>query len=413
MTPLPIDCLSTVVITRLTFGSYRRLQPGWRFLSAALLSVALLSVLCLTSHDAPAQTQKNAARQQQQPTFQKQHNDGALMILGGHPGTTYFSMARDIAAALGGNEELRLLPIDTGGGTENLRDLLYLRGVDMALLPSNALVQVNATAMFGANLSQRLTYITQLYSEEVHVLVRPDILSFEQLRGMKIAVPPRDGNAEFTFRDLLRRNRMQVEMVRMSAPDAIDEVRSGALAGLVLTGAKPLRVLASLPKDGSLRLLAMPPIQGDGYSPAAFRSDDYPTLIPDGQTVDTVSFSTLLVTNNTPKWDESHRRISKFVPAFFGVLTELAGPRRHPKWSEVNLAATLVGWTRFDAAEEWLAKAQQEQAASVRKGFEQFLSATRGPGAPALSPNEQKELFEEFTKWSRRSMGTPKQVSRP
>jgi hypothetical protein len=207
---------------------------------------------------------------------------------------------------------------------------------------------------------------------------------------------------------------MEVDVVRMAVPDAIDEVRSGgAIAGLVLTGAKPLRVLTSLPKDGSLRLLAMPPIQGDGYTPAAFRSDDYPTLIPDGQTVDTVSFNTVLATNNTPKGDDSHRRVSKFVPAFFSVLSEFAGPQHHPKWSDVNLAATLDGWSRFDAAEAWLAKAQQEQAALVRKNFEQFLSATRGPGTPALSPNAQKELFEEFMQWSRRSVGTPKQVSRP
>ena len=157
----------------------------------------------------------------------------------------------------------------------------------------------------------------------------------------------------------------------------------------------------------------MPPLQGDGYSPAAFRSDDYPSLIPNGQTVDTVSFNTVLVANNTQKWEDSHRRISKFVPAFFSVLSELAGPQRHPKWSEVNLAATFVGWPRFDAAEEWLAKAQQEQTALVRKGFEQFLSATRGPGAPALSPNEQRELFDEFMKWSRRSLGAPKPVSKP
>jgi len=411
MTTLSTDVPSAFALTQWSFGFYRRAQLGCGF-----LSIVFLFVLCVAGHDVLAQSQKNATRQQQQQqqALQKQFNDGALMILAGHPGTSYFTMARDIAAAFAENNELRLLPIDAGGGTENIRSLLYLRGVDMALVPSNALAQANASSMFGTNLSQRLTYITQLYSDEVHVLVRPDIRSFEQLRGLKIAVPPQDGNAEFTFRDLLQRNRMEVDVVRMAVPDAIDEVRSGgAIAGLVLTGAKPLRVLASLPKDGSLRLLAMPPLQGDGYTPAAFRSDDYPTLIPDGQTVDTVSFNTVLATNNTPKWDDSHRRVSKFVPAFFSVLSELAGPQHHPKWSDVNLAVTLDGWSRFDAAEAWLAKAQQEQAALVRKNFEQFMSATRGPGTPARSPNAKRELFEEFMQWSRRSVGTPKQVSRP
>src|SRR5207302_1236226 len=97
----------------------------------------------------------------------------------------------------------------------------------------------DASATFGANLSQRLNYITQLYSEEVHVLVRPDIRSFEQLRGMKVAVPPQDGNAEFTLRDLLRRNRTQVEVVRLAAPDAIDEVRSSFLQRAIGTRRTP------------------------------------------------------------------------------------------------------------------------------------------------------------------------------
>jgi uncharacterized protein len=386
----------------------RRAPHGLCVLATLLLQLVVL----LAGHEALAQGSKDLLAQQR--ALQKKLNDSALMILAGHQGTTYFTMARDIAAALAGSDDIRLIAMDAAGGTESLRDLLFLRGVDLALVPANVLVDANTSATFGPGLPQRLTYITHLYGEEVHFVVGPAVRSFEQLRGRKIAVAPEDGNAEFTVRDMLRRLKVEAEVIRIAPADAIDDVRSGEVAALVLTGGKPLRFVAGLPKDGSLRLLALPfaPALGDGYSPSAFRSDDYPALIPAEQTIDTISVSAVLVAKNT-RLDDSYRRIARFVPAFFGGLSELAGPQRHPKWREVNLAAPLAGWWRFSAAEEWLARAKQEQSASVQRSFEAFLSTKRGPGAPPLSPSQQKELFEDFVKWTRKSIATPNQPERP
>ena len=185
-------------------------------------------------------------------------------------------------------------------------------------------------------------------------------------------IPRNDGNAEFSVNDLLQRLSIQAEVVAMAAPDAIDEVRSASIAALVLMGGKPLRTVASLPKDGSLRLLPLPHAEGlaEAYSPAAFRSSDYPSLVAEGQTVDTVSVGAVLVANNLAKTDDAYRRVARFVPAFFSALSELAGPQWHPKWSEVNLATDVTGLQRFAAAREWLVRIRRQQAAAMQKGFE-------------------------------------------
>jgi hypothetical protein len=98
---------------------------------------------------------------------------------------------------------------------------------------------------------------------------------------------------------------------------------------------------------------------------------------------------------------------------FFGALSELAGPQRHPKWGEVNLAATLPGWTRTAAAKDWLDQTKQEQTASVQKVFEDFLRASSPPGSPPPSPKERSQLFDEFVKWTRNASGAPGQGARP
>jgi uncharacterized protein len=356
------------------------------------------------SHRAVSAAQKALA---QQPAPQSKYNEWRLMILGGYPGTTYFNLVHDMAAVLAGNDDLRLIAVDAPGGIESLRALLLLRGVDLALVPENVLDYADAMAALGPGLRERLTYVTRLYGEEVHILVGPGAYSIENLSGKKIAVPPDDGNAEFTVRDLLRHLRIDAEVVKVAAADAIDDVRSGALAALVLVGGKPLRFVAALPKDGGLRLLALPATQtlGDGYSPSSLRADDYPALIPDEQTIETISVGAVLVANNTAKSEESNGRVARFVPAFFGALPELASPRRHPKWGEVNLAATLGKWSRFPAAKDWLDKTLQEQTASVQRDFEEFLRANSPAGSPARSPEERRQLFEGYLKWTRSATG--------
>jgi uncharacterized protein len=358
------------------------------------------------SHRAVSAEQKALA---QQPAPQNKYNEWRLMILGGYPGTTYFDLVHDMAAALAGSDDLRLIPVDAPGGIESLRALLLLRGVDLALVPENVLDYADAMAALGPGLRERLTYVTRLYGEEVHILVGPGAYSIENLSGKKIAVPPEDGNAEFTVRDLLRRLHIDAEVVKVAAADAIDDVRSGTLAALVVVGGKPLRFVAALPKDGSLRLLALPATQalGDGYSPSSLHADDYPALIPDEQTIETVSVGAVLVANNTAKSEESNGRIARFVPAFFGALSELAGPRWHPKWGEVNLAATLDKWPRFPAAKEWLDKTLREQTASVQRDFEEFLRVNSPVGLAARSPEARRELFEEYLKWTRSATGAP------
>jgi uncharacterized protein len=117
----------------------------------------------------------------------------------------------------------------------------------------------------------------------------------------------------------------------------------------------------------------------------------------------------VLVTNNPAKSVASDRRLARFVPALFGALSDLAGPQRHPKWNEVNLAATLPRWSRFPVAKEWLDKILREQTASVQKDFEQFLRINSPRGAPQRSPEERRELFEEYLRWTRPATGAPKE----
>lgn len=382
--------------------------------ACAALLVWGLSLAAGGIADAQAQQRPQRLSPAQQEALRAKLNESTLIVATSHPNASYLAMAHDITAALGRSGDIRVLPIASNGGTENLRDLLFLRGVDMAIVPANALAHAKASEWFGGGLQQRIAYITQFYSEELHLLVGPNTKALEELRGKKVAVPADDGNAQFTASDLFKRFGLEIEAVRMNPADAIDRVRSGELAAVLLMGGKPLPFVSGMPKDGSLRLLGLPFSQAleEGYSPAAFRAEDYPALIPADVVVETVAVSAVLMANNARGSEESSQRIAKFVPALFVAMSELPLLNRHAKWKEVNLAASLPGWSRFGAAEEWLNKAQQQQAVSLQKNFEEFLRETQPPGSAKITPAQQKKLFDEFVSWTRNSVRETDQPTR-
>ena len=242
----------------------------------------------------------------------------------------------------------------------------------------------------------------------MHLLVGRGVASIEDLRGKQIAVPADDGTAQFTAEDLFGRLQIRVELVTANPADAIDKVRAGSLAAALLVGGKPLPQLARLARDGSVRLLDLSFARSldEAYSPAVLVADDYPALVPPGQMVETLAVSPVLLTNSGKGSEETARRVAK-VDSRPVRRTVRAGALRSP--SEVERRRTsrrrLPGWSRFAAAEEWLAKAKEQQAGSLQKRFEDFLRLTRQPGATDLPAAEQKKLFEEFVGWTRKSLG--------
>ena len=343
-------------------------------------------------------------------------NNNSLLVASGHAEASALAMAEDIASILPSSGEVRLVPIASAGGVDNLRDLVFLRDVDLAIVPANLLAQTKLLeGQLGPGLAQRLAYVTHLYPEEVHLLAGSRVDSVDGLRGQRVGVARDDGNARFTARDLFERLGVAPDLVDVRPADALEQVRNGTLAAALLVGGKPLEIMAHLPKDGRLRLLHLPfpPGMEQAYIPASLRAEDYPALIPPGLSVETVAVSAILMANTGRGYEESARRLARFVPELFSGIAELSLARRHPKWRELNIAAPLPGWTRLPAAEEWLRAAREQQAAALQKGFDKFIDSMRSAGGRDIAPAERKKLLEEFVNWTRKSVGTTKVPGRP
>jgi uncharacterized protein len=328
-------------------------------------------------------------------------NANTLTIVTGSPSLAYAVFGYDLAAVLNNGDELRVLPIVSQGAFQNVRDVRFLHGVDLGFAQTNILGYFRRTGEIG-NLDDKIAYIAKVCNEEVHIVVRSDITSLEQLGGKKVNFNTDGSGTQLTARDVFGHLGIAVVEVNMRQNDGLEKLKSGEIAATVLTSGKPSAALAGLKASDGYRILPISFVKSlqDDYLPSTLTHEDYPDLIAPGQTVETIASGTILFSYNWPRNSDRYRRIEKFVNAFFSRFADFQKPPRHEKWRETNLATTIPGWTRFAAADEWL-KSNQAQSTS-RGEFEQFLADRRQPAAgnAALSDGERDRLFQEFLKWT-------------
>jgi hypothetical protein len=73
---------------------------------------------------------------------------------------------------------------------------------------------------------------------------------------------------------------------------------------------------------------------------------------------------------------------------------------RHPKWRDVNLGATVPGWTRHVIAEQMLARFYGPSGSAqddISRDFQAFLNRI-GTDAPVIQA-DRDALFREFLQW--------------
>jgi branched-chain amino acid transport system substrate-binding protein len=91
------------------------------------------------------------------------------------------------------------------------------------------------------------------------------------------------------------------------------------------------------------------------------------------------------------------------VDTMFDKVGQLQRPPFHPKWKEMAPRATVSGWTRFKAAQEWLDRNMPlPPGAAAASGAAPALAASPPVSAPAaaLAPQEPRDpLYREFLEW--------------
>ena|GEM_PF-276566 len=340
----------------------------------------------------------------------EQINENTVAIVSGSPSAddTYLQIANDMASVLNDADKLRILPIVGVGGPQNIRDVRYLKGVDIGLTQLSVLNSFRSSNATLGKYDDKIVYIAKLFNEEVHLIAGRDITSIEQLNGRKVNIDEVRSGTSQTMRDVFKRLGIKIQEVNVIQGQAFEMLKAGEIAATAYVSGKSAKLISNMKFERGMHFIQVPfskEISDAEYLPTDLTHDDYPDLIPAGQTIQTIADEVVLIGYNWPKNTDRYRRVQRFVDAFFPKIEEFRKPPNHPKWREVNLAVTVKGWKRFDPAEEWLASARNPDVASLQSDFRQFTSSQGGAQRGVVSPANSDELFQEFLKWKQSRPG--------
>jgi uncharacterized protein len=324
-------------------------------------------------------------------------------VAGGLMSGTNMTFADEMSQVLDDGDNLRVIPMVTYGAASNLEDLLYLRGVDVAVTQSDVFEYFKTQRKI-ANLDSRVHFILRLPISEMHLIAGNDIRTIEDLRGKKVNFGPAGSASSLTGTIVFQRFGVKVEPTLYDNSLAMQKLKSGEIAALIRVIGKPVDVLSKIPASAGLHLVPLPYSKtfADFYTLGEFTSQEYPGLVPEGQTIDTIGVPSVLAVYNWPKNNDRYRRVARFVEALYTKWDKFLEAPRHPKWKDVNLAATVPGWTRSSIAEDMLRKLRQDAVAEAPSNSGEFSAFLRTRTAATDTPEQREALFREFVQWQQR-----------
>jgi TRAP-type uncharacterized transport system substrate-binding protein len=381
----------------------KQATEGALFLATAfalgLIGIGVLGVGAASAQAIPKSLEQGGT----DDDMRNRKNMWTVGVAGGLMSGTNMTIADEMFQVLDDGDNLRVIPMVTYGAASNLEDLLYLRGVDVAVTQSDVFEYFKTQRKI-ANLESRVHYVLRLPISEMHLIAGKDIKTIEDLRGKKVNFGPAGSASSLTGTIVFQRFGVKVEPTLYDNSMAMQKLKSGEIAALVRVVGKPVDVLAKIPASADLHLVPLPYSKAfaDFYTLGEFTSQDYPGLVPDDQTIDTIGVPSVLAVYNWPKNTDRYRRVARFVEALYSKWDKFQEPPRHPKWRDINLAATVPGWTRWSVAEDMLRKLRQDAVAEAPSSSTEFSAFLRTKTAATDTPEQRDALFREFLQWQQR-----------
>jgi len=381
------------------------------FAVGGLLLAPMLIGTEASAQTPPTQAKPHVAtttRSAPEPSRPPRRDDGAAMkqrlnawtlgLAAGQLEGAPLRFATELARVVDDGDNLRVVPIVTRGIFDNIYDLLYLRGVDAAIVYGDILDHFKNDVRI-AGLERRVNYIMPLFPTELHVFVRPEIKKLEDLAGKPVNFNTKGTAAAYSGPIIFDRLGIKVDARFIPHPVAIGEMAtSDKYAAVVFVSSKPLDAFVKRKWAEGFKFLSVPltPKLEEYYLPAQLEPSDYPGLIPEGQKIQTIAVPSVLAVFNWPQDHDRQKRVARFVDYLFERFAKLQTEAGyHPKWRELNLAATVPGWQRYAPMQNKLnALVTARTAPDIRTGLTEHLERIL-PGDAAAQERLLRDILEQ------------------
>src|SRR5216117_2316533 len=167
-------------------------------------------------------------------------------VMTGSEKGTYYQFGLNLQA-LGKSNGINLSVYPSKGSVENIYAVYQRPGVQVGIVQSDVLafvakVQTDQTLQ---RIAKKIKMVFPLYNEEVHLLARKGIASFDDLAGKRVAIGREGSGTYLTVRLLFKVSEVaQREMVLIDTDGALAELRAGRIDAMFFVAGYPVRLLA-------------------------------------------------------------------------------------------------------------------------------------------------------------------------
>jgi TRAP transporter TAXI family solute receptor len=279
--------------------------------------------------------------------------DDLGLITGGEKGT-YYRFGLDLQNLTKGRG-FNLTVHPSRGSVENIYAVYQRPGVQLGIVQSDVLAFVSRveTDPVLKLIAKKTKMVFPLYNEEIHLVGRRDIASFDELAGKRVAIG-RDGSGTYlTARLLFKLSDVSpAEMVPIDTGEALAALRAGRVDAMFYVAGYPVKLFTDDVTEADK--LAVIPIANKSVI------EFYPTVeLPAGAyawqqaAVPTVAVKSVLVSFDFRRKDcETVGRFASVIAKQMPWLAE----NGHPKWKVVDLDFPLRGWEQYDCVRKALGK---------------------------------------------------------
>lgn len=283
-------------------------------------------------------------------------------LVAGVAGSTDVRIAEDIAR-LGAECGLDLSVGETSGSLENAAALRDRPGTQLGIVQSDVLDYLQAFGAEDAELARiarSLRIVLPLYTKEVHVLARDDIVELADLDGRRVAMGPPISDTALTAQLVLDLTEIAPgsRVTELAPAAALDALLAGRIDAMFHIGGAPAALLDD-PRlaEAGVRLVPLSdPVLAAVYRPATIASGTYAFQ---EAAVETVSVRAVLMAFDYVPGRNAYNRLScaAIADTTHLVVSRLYALREQgrPKWRDVDPTAIPPGWQASTCALDGLA----------------------------------------------------------
>jgi TRAP transporter TAXI family solute receptor len=291
-----------------------------------------------------------------------------LGVITGSEKGTYYQFGLNLQAlgkAHGFNVAVHL----SKGSVENVYAVYQRPGVPLGIVQADVLafiarVQTDQTLK---RIARKIKLVYPLYNEEIHLLARKGVASFDELADKRVAIGREGSGTYLTTRLLFKLSEVAPrEMVPIDTDEALAALKAGKIDAMFFVAGYPVRLLT----EGVTAAdeLALVPITNKDIA------EFYPRATIPGnvyawqpQPVETVAVKAVLVSFDFRKADCDN--VGKFAQVVANNMDWLTR-NGHQKWKSVNLDAPLKGWEQYDCVRKYVQKPAARPAAPAKSSSE-------------------------------------------